>query len=303
MWVALAGLWACSGVFAWLMSLFAFGASPLAGDTVTALAALVTGVGIALRVPILTEACERDRQQPNELVDHVVLLLCYAANINWLGHLLLRSGSVFEALPAVLLLLSAELWMHHQFFSNRCLSWLKLAWWSGKQRTAQALAHVRPPGTSSARSTAASKPEVPQAPPSKTANDTPSSEPTSQAESKAVHPHLSGSANTRHCSEGRDEQGRRYMTGQLVLHFASGQSTQEIVIGFCPAFDGAPQVDVEASDGDVELRQTACSPQGLRLVARRLRAETPLDASLEWYAFQADGDSAQREPSQSHSLP
>jgi hypothetical protein len=256
-WLSLSAAWAAGAISAWLASVFSTTDSAGTGE-LFGLALIIAAIGLALRLPIITNAPHADQWS-----DHVVLLLGYAATVNWLGFLLFRASGMFVSIPAVTVLVLAEVWIHCRFYYSDCLAWLRSA----------PVAEDRP----------------------------------------AVHrqsedsPLQAAGPIQRTCVDGVDEQGRRYLSGEIQVTLSAGQTSQELVVGFCPAFAGDPEVDFEVADEHVAARLVQCSPAGMRLAIRRSGAkqsgQSPTTFQLQWYALQSEPGAEHAHPPGERLLP
>jgi hypothetical protein len=84
--------------------------------------------------------------------------------------------------------------------------------------------------------------------------------------------------------------GQRFLSGEIQLKLSPDERSKEVVIGFCPAFEGEPSVEFELTDERVSGNLLNCSPGGMRLIVRRNPGEQPegLEFDLQWYAAQAE---------------
>ena len=249
-WLSLSAAWAAGALSAWLASVFSTTDTAGPGE-LFGLALIIAVIGVALRLPIITDSRHAD-QWP----DHLALLLGYAATVNWLGFLLFRASGMLASVPAVTVLVLAEVWIHCRFYYSDCLAWLRPAPVAKEHSTAHPQAEDIPPQAAG---------------------------------------HIQ-----RTCVDGVDEQGRRYLSGEIQVTLGAGQTTQELVVGFCPAFVGDPEVDFEVGDEYVTVRLVQCSPAGMALAIRRSGAErggqSPRTFQLQWFAQQPDSDVEQALP-------
>ena len=104
-WLGATVTWAALAVLSWLLSWFSPGIQ-FSSSYATVLALMIAALGIGLRLPL---ADRKATVSPDNA--QLVWLLCLAASINWLGYLQLRSGSAGAVLPALVILVTAELWL------------------------------------------------------------------------------------------------------------------------------------------------------------------------------------------------
>jgi hypothetical protein len=100
----------------------------------------------------------------------------------------------------------------------------------------------------------------------------------------------------RRTSEGLDESGRRYLSGEVRVCMEDGQQAETVVIGFVPAFEGEPEVDMECEQEGVSTRIIHCTPAGMRVTVRRPQAKAALTFEFQWYAVQAESNGKATDP-------
>lgn len=302
-WLILAAIWACGGGLAWFAS-FSNSADTVAGSTITAMALIVASISVALRLPILTGS-----PHSSEHSDQVVLMLGYAATVNWWGCLLIRSSSLVEALPATLVLSVSEYWVHRRFLMDKRFDWMGIAFLNVNRqwhRLTRALFDADPVSSSDHSDGALH-----------TAFDSrqTSIEQDSEISGSAawsvhgLHGEPAGAA--RYSQEGIDEEGRRYMSGNVRIQFEPGQSSTDVIVGFCPPFEGEPDLEFEVDHEDVIARLANCTPSGMKIWLRRAGGSDSVDQALgielQWYAVQASleggGDRHRTVPSGNRLLP
>lgn len=262
--------WTAISAGAWLMAVLG-GDGSVEGSRLTAMAVGVCGIGLGLRWGVISKPCEPDFDSWRAPL--LTLLLGYVATISWLGCIVLFSSNLLEALPACLVVLATEAWMltrMDQDYRELLLLVLGAALtnWS-------LLDHLDGVRTRKARSTSTLRAERAAA----AADELHSYTLTADA-------NLQFSEAVRHTEDGFDETGRRYMSGEVHVTWARSQKSDEIVIGFCPAFEGDPEVEFEVDQEDVSGRLVNCTPAGIRIALRRPVAEDRLKLTLSWYAVQ-----------------
>ncbi len=184
--------------------------------------------------------------------DHAVWLLSTFASVNWLGFLVLQAPQWSDVWPVAIILLLSEGWFHVSAWRCNALPWLR-----------EAMLHwVRP-----------------------IANLGVDSEP--RPLGRQNQNHLDGRVQ-RSMVDGVDEQGRRYLSGEIQVAMEAGQTSESIVVSFTPAFVGAPEVDFDCESEGVDVQLINLSPAGMRLGIRRSTGTEPVDFSLPWYAAEVE---------------
>lgn len=183
--------------------------------------------------------------------DHMVWLLCCFAAINWLGFFLYQCSSWLDAIPVILAILSAEVWFVAAAWRVGGLPWLweAVGAWS------------RPTTKVGAKSLATSVAH----------------------EQEALDDNLKSRT-----LEGFDESGHRYLSGQLRVCLEAGQPTATVVVGFCPAFKGDPQVDLECEADDIAVKLINCTVTGMRIAVNRQNVADATVFLLQWYAVEVE---------------
>ncbi len=256
-WISMATLWAIGACGAWISAVLAPWHSEISGSLLTILAMLTACASLALRLPILSSPPET-----SQFCDHLIWLLTGCATANWLGFFVVQSPALVDAFPAIAALAFGEVWFHTIAFRKGLLPWLS----DGFARLIEQLSSL--------------------------GSDT--CEPADGLKQENLHLEIQqlgfdGSENiTRHEICGIDENGGRYMSGTIRVSLADGQKHETIVVGFCPAFVGQPNVDFECNAEDISWELINCSPAGMRIGVRRSQAETSTDFELQWYAAQAE---------------
>lgn len=271
LWVCLSGLWAAAAILAWVVAAqqgtaaaaTSLAESPHAGGSLLTLIALgVAATTFALRLPILSSPPCTSLGS-----DHAVWLLTTCASMNWLGLLALQVPTWTDLIPAFLLISVGEVWFHSLVFRSGALPWL---------REYCAIADVA--GTFGGRTSATETPgqqrydNVPQA-----GDPLPmDAEQCDEIERKSV--------------SGIDEQGRRYLSGEIRISLSAQQSTETLAVGFSPPFVGEPEVDFECEGAgeDVTVQLIHNTPSGMRLGLRRAASTDSAIFWLQWYAVEVE---------------
>lgn len=269
-------VWTVISGGAWLMA-FLGGTGSVEGSALTVIALCISGIGLALRWRVIVNPCEST--VADWAVPVLILMVGYVATISWLGCIALWSTNLIEALPACLVVLAAEAWILARLDEEyRELLFLvlgavltnltlldRLEWASSKESLA----------SESSRTSAFRAERV-------------------MAAEEEIHTYsLTADANlhfnetVRHTEDGFDETGRRYLSGEVHVNWGRTQKTEEIVVGFCPAFEGDPEVEFEVDQEDVSGRIVNCTPAGIRIALRRPVADDRLKMTLSWYATQS----------------
>lgn len=289
-------LWQIGSVAWWMASLFAWAfvaahAAPgicTDGSSLTTLGLTVVIISVALRWPLLHPTLP-----VAILVEHVIWLLAITACLNWIGFLFLIAARSAEVMPTVMLWIVGEAWLVSRISNSDRLAWLKACWKPVPEQLGRVF-------SASSSSTKASINQVTtkQLP----ATPTPPRELASDTELKTGFD--SDSGELRRSVEGINEDGERYMTGEIRIDFAPGQASETVVIGFCPALRGAPSIEAETADiadvdehsggfddGDFDedslaIRVIHCTPAGARIIVRRSTSQDRRVVNLTWYAVE-----------------
>ncbi len=298
LWIYLAICWWLGSLFAWLSTWLGGidGAGELAmtDSSLTFSGLLVVGASLALRLPVLTP-----QQKTSSMEDHFVWLLCLTANVNWLGYLWLKSGSMPAMTPALVVGIAAECWLWKQAEKVDCIRSLRQ---SLRSIRSVSLGYLSSGGTwnqshQAAGNTAEAaageiglEPFVQtmtnQAPPSADLSST-------SIEANEIEATESDGSVNRTMEDGFDPTGRRYLAGEIFIQWQPDQKTQQVVVGFVPAFAGVPEVEFELDSSDCSAQIVNCTPVGLRFQLRRGQGSEELKNALSWYARAPEGDSSQ----------
>ncbi|GAB5402863.1 MAG: hypothetical protein Aurels2KO_10940 [Aureliella sp.] len=200
--------------------------------------------------------------------------ITFAATINWLGFILIRSAEPVVAFPSLLIIGFAEagvlIYRRRKTASSSPPS-------EPKSRSVESASNPREVGE-------------PQPPKSIDADDLESllaSELSSMTEPEAIQEEL-GEHLTRRLQVGSDEQGVQYISGELFVTFADDQRVLHATVGFQPAFTSPPAVEIESENADVSAEVQNCTPIGMRLQLKLDRsAPTPASSVVAFYAVAA----------------
>lgn len=297
LWLSQNLVWLGCSFLAWLVAVWQLDASGrigLAGLLVYGLA--IASITLALRIPVLWTTCLGNRW----LTQSIWLIGCMAT-LNWCGFLLLSADTITDALPALLLVLGSEGWLHRQVARQRRIpiilrrlrsmgDWLVPSGVSAVDAGKATLAETGPHGIALGSDFAKGGIE---------ASLVAAAE--SQRE-ESQHDEI-----LRRSMEGVDESGQHFQSGELQVLFAEQQSVANVLITFCTAFSGVPTVDLEyeqeasddvssddTSSDELSMRPTNTTPNGMRLMIRRSSPATAANFRLQWHAHL---DSTQPNPS------
>ncbi len=275
-WLLLVAGWAMVGMTLWIAS----ASSPwpweaMRGEAVTLVSLAVVAVAVVLRIPLLS----RPKQEAVASYHALWLVGCLASS-HWLGFLMMRSAAWIEAVPAMLLIATAEVWVMSRGLRLGALPWLQELGveFSTSIGTALKVAdRVIEPNQSGLP---ASEPQW-----LGTACDAGLD---SEATRACEPADLESQNLLRRTVDGIDELGRRYLSGEVRVCLQSRQQTESVVIGFVPAFEGEPEVEIECEQEDVSASVVRCTPSGMRIAIRRPRAELAVTFGFQWYAAQLE---------------
>jgi hypothetical protein len=244
------------------------------GSRLTVLSIVVGIVSIALRMPIITST-----ETLNPMLKPLVWLLGLIANVNWLGCFALFAPSMIDMVPPLIVLAAVETWVHWIAYRTGQLAWCnQFIPQDMKQLIVRRVSRLVP---------------LPAAEMEHASRGISSAEPISLDEELGERDGLGDECNpddprlSRRSVEGVDEQGRRFLSGAVRVRLIGNQQTEAIVIGFCPAFLGDPEVDLDCDAEGVSTRLANCSPAGMRVTIRRARSERLCEFWLQWYAVEA----------------
>lgn len=289
-WFCLTTIWAVCGLVAWVSE---FNAADHSGNVSASSSLLLlcacaaAGITAVLRLPILASPLKTSAE-----ADHLVWLLSCLAQINWLGYFVLRAENVFEIVPVVLVFAAGDGWFYNRARAAAALPWLWQGWADGQTWL----------GRLGVEATSANGTEL-NAKPRTAERQTLTSLPAQAPETAVAIEENSADRILRRTVEGTDEQGRRYLSGEIELGFGPAASSQVVVVVFQPPFVGAPEVDFECAADDIEMQLINCTPQGMRLTVRRTTSGEPVRIALQWYAVEVELGELPRETATQRSLP
>ncbi len=322
LWIFLVITWWIGSLVAWIATWTASTSSDANDSFLTASGILLFGVSAALRLPVVTST-----QPTTSLEDHFVWLVTASANVNWLGYLCLSAQSYAAVLPAGLVGILIEYWLWNEMCRRDCLTGLRdfISAFS-KNAVKNAISSgndaikVKNPTDVAVNQLAVS---------SVVASSGVISSVTSNSESTAyerIECNLPDSASIqldggveatdstvlRTSEDGIDPAGFRYMAGEVQVAWEESQRSQTVVLGFVPAFQGSPEVELELDCEECSAQIQNCTPSGLRIQLKRsLGSNTPASntpasnsqlTNLSWYAKESncgepsDGESAESKP-------
>ncbi len=277
LWICLLSIWWIGSLIAWTNAAISTWHFPIAQAAIFGTGLFILAVTTALRLPALTSTWaipKRDKL--------LAWLLGIGANINWLGMLALRSDALFPITMVSAIAILVEMWLFQAMQTE-----------SRTSRLATIQKAVDEDNSVDGQTSAQAQGELP-------------------ARSIALQ---SGSENViaendpggdralivRSSEDGIDEDGNRYLSGQIHTRWQLGQKAQTIIIGFTPAFRSKPFVDIEVDSPEFSVRCVNCTQTGIRLnIKRGVRSdssgngsllENQVVATLVWYAAEKQHDS------------
>lgn len=262
-WLAGSLLWA-TGAGAGCLLAVATSAPALSHWQTLALAVGVSLLSLGLRLPVLWARCS----VPAALI-HAVWLLTLLAQVNWAGFLAVRSASGTVAAEALLICLVPEVWLTIMFVANAKLPWLTQLF-----RGVSAEAGPTPVTT-----IAVGDPEDASLYPETGPIEYP----------LEVDGDAEGDIR-REFVDGIDENGERYLSGCVRLHFDCDQRSDIFVLSFCPALDGVAEVELECDSEDVQAKVEHATETGARVAVRRQTSGEAITATIDWYAKASTAD-------------
>ena len=289
LWILYSLLWSIAGFVFWLASVF--WAFPIAGDALVMLTIGVVFFGLLLRLPTLTHLIDSsstpdgkgivDEQQASQdflsgfinanaarflTRDDIVFAILTIGALNWTGGLLLHSASLLGGFIVLFLATLGEVWLWYRLYVSGHLSELATILPEPVKGYFQ-----RPTAWLSSPSEKAVSKNV-------------DADPIVDSEDQDE----TDSAIQRRMEDGFDEEGRRFLSGEVKIQLAEKQMSEEIVIGFQPAFSGVPDTDFELVSDDIRCRLVNVTPTGMRLAIRRTGSDSTEEVSstIEWFALQ-----------------
>ncbi len=299
LWLFLVVTWWIGSLAAWIAAWTASTSSDANDSLLTASGLLFFGVSAALRLPVVTST-----QPTTSLEDHFVWLVTASANVNWLGYLCLSAQSYAAVLPAGVVGIAVEFWLWNEMCRRDCLVGLRgfVSSINASLMKSSLIAGVHDANKLESES------------------DGRLAQVDSSSHIEAED--LGATANTdnavlRTSEEGIDPAGFRYMAGEIQVAWEESQRSQTVVLGFVPAFQGSPEVELELDSEECSAQIQNCTPSGLRIQLKRSpgsnnqasntqASSTPgsnlLLTNLSWYAKESncgepsDGESAESKP-------
>lgn len=285
LWVCLSCLWAAGALLAWVA---AFGVSAFGhtsvwdtvasgsavdslqawGSDLTLVAVAVAVTTFALRLPILSMPPSTSLAS-----DHAVWLLSTSATVNWLGFLALQVPTWSDLIPPLLLIGVGEVWFHALVLRTAALPWLR------QYGLVAEAAKICAAPTASTGTLGQLRDD---------------SEYCEDGETGAGEPLRRDAQRDdgidRKAVSGVDEQGKRYLSGEIKVNLAAQQSTQTLSVAFSPPFVGEAEVDFECegAEDDVAVQLIHNTPSGMRLGLRRAASSEPAVFWLQWYAVEVE---------------
>ncbi len=273
LWVFLSFVWWMGSLIAWLGCFTGTWYPVASADAVTGTALFIALVSATLRLPTLTVTADT-----TPLEDHFVWLLSMGANCNWIGMLGMRSDSLWSILPAIAIASAVELWMLRRARSAGRLSWF-LDWIQLGQSPV-----IDCSGRSDMKEGSLKSFAPAQVASEKVTSERVTGEHVTGEHVNEVHVGGQDSRVLRTMRDEISEKGNRHLSGEIFLHWQSGQKAIIVVIGFVPALRSPPQVDFDTECPDQLVRCLNCSETGLRFEVKR---SPPLEASESMVAWSA----------------
>lgn len=289
-WLGLAWLWFLGALLAWLVAASSPATWITSGSAVALLAAATSVISLALRLPILPSLDVLSYRSVAR--NHAVWLLGTCANLNWLGFFILQSPHGADALPALLLVLTAEIGFVATAWQQSALPWLNQAWTSFTGTltglgTGTELHHSTQRHATQRHATAQLPMTTHASDPTLEENSAEDPEDCCQSELLEDDAQLGESIDRRQV-HGVNEFDQPFWSGEIRVHFCSDQLIQQVTVGFSPPFFSAPQVDWECESEEAEVKLVNCTPTGMRLEIRRFSDREPLIFPLQWYAAEVE---------------
>ncbi len=314
LWIFLVVTWWIGSLVAWIAAWTASTSSNANDSLLTASGLLLFGVSVALRLPVITST-----QPTTSLEDHFACLVTASANVNWLGYLCLSSQSYVAVLPAAVVGLAVEFWLWNEMCRRDCLVGLRVFVSSINATLMKtsliAGAHDANKLDSGSNATAkqSSTNSVIESSTSLQLGNEPHLGNETVGESRTIQADLPShieaeglnakdSTVLRTSEEGIDPAGFRYMAGEIQIAWEDSQRSQTVVLGFVPAFQGSPEVELELDCEECSAQIQNCTPSGLRIQLKRVSGSNLPLTNLSWYAKESnfgehpDGESAESKP-------
>lgn len=289
--------WALGSALVWLGALLQW-LPPLTPSFLTLCVLIASVVTAWLRRKLFAEPSQ-DRSEtehsrprdPETSSTHGLWLASLFASTYWLAFALASAGSFFDALPAILLLVFSEA-AQHASLDYRHLPWLtgvvteaslavRRRWlsWVDANPDPQLLPK------STRRSEAGALGDI-SAPSSGTLLSDTDPDPGETD----LHDF------DRKTTDGVDESGKRFLAGEIRGSLLGDWQIQNLVVGFCPAFERVPEVELELETDGLSATLEHCTQAGMRVqLRRRPHAVATLgEHSPSAAAGDADGPFAER---------
>lgn len=280
LWLAFSVGWTVVTIVAWLVAA-STSSSSISSSWGTTVAIIAVAVGVQLRWPIFSTlphfADDPASQDSSESVDHIVWLLGCGASLNIIGYIVHRSSSITAALPAMALILLSELWMHRRLHSQR-LAWIPLPAMMTKLSGFFASIWTESSSEGEAERELSNQIRLAES------FEGGESDQASELDSNLL----------RRTVDGLSEEGQRFLSGEIRVALAANQQLETVVVSFCPAFPGPPDVELELEADDVSAQITACTAAGMRVSLRRRSGLDRSTILLQWYALESDVAESER---------
>lgn len=303
LWVFLVVTWWIGSLVAWIAAWAASTNSNANDSLLTASGLLLFGVSAALRLPVVTST-----QPTTSLEDHFVWLVTASANVNWLGYLCLSAQSYAAVLPAGIVGIMCEYWLWNEMCRRDCLSSLRVfisAFGTNLVKNVISSGNggaikVTTPTDVTANQLGISSVVTSSMTTVEERIESNRNDPSSIQLDGGVK--VTEGAVIRTSEDGIDPAGFRYMAGEIQVAWEESQRSQSVVLGFVPAFQGSPEVELELDGEECSAQIQNCTPSGLRIQLKRTLGSNSQLTNLSWYAKESnygepsDGESAESKP-------
>jgi hypothetical protein len=290
-WIYLSVCWWLGSFSAWMLAWFIPGQGATNESSLTMAGVLVIAVSACLRLPVLTSIPVTTTSN-----DHFTWLLNTSAMLNWLGYLGLHAATPTAILPTAVIGIVIECWLWNQVLRTDCLVWYR-------QWSLTVAGWLLPEGAQPQLSGNTSTNETRQTNEQQGATASTDWPPLAEPDSETIElngsegvlqittsePALRESKIERTQQDGIDATGVRFIAGEVVVHWAEQQRTQQITLGFVPALPGKPQVEMELDCDQATAQLVNCSSAGMRIQLKR-NSTASHSCSLSWYVRSSTED-------------
>ncbi len=304
--LAFLALWWCIvGIVAWVVSaMIQVGVWP--GSSVAFLAVITASINALIRRSSV-ENLEPFLQQI--AWQRIRWFVAWTSSVNWFGCIILTSGSVDETLPAFFIICAAEAWLWplcRKDFAELALSesGSLSSSCAGDTEVAAEDNEGLPDCSLVETDIRSDSPVVAEG------GACPKELKNTELERRVLGSDpLNGNGEAdcgedglqavRRQTDSIDSEGKRIITGEVLVRLQPGQKVESIVISFQPPFLKPPEVELECESDSVTATLVNCTPRGMRVTAKR-RSVEPTEFLLAWCAIEACSeavvDTSQSEP-------